>query len=243
MPRGASVPATLRLSHEEVSGSNGPYVRSLAARKLHNADSIVDRVQGLSLPPVDRWLHLTHRLDLLCRNVAATVPELRHVDMTRVLVTAARCRNRRLSGLQAKLIPLRFPDGSRTQVRSGYQYALQRFYVDDVEMEYVLSFYVPRFLNQTFEEKLVTVFHELYHICPSFSGDIRRFAGTNSVHDRSQKEYDRRMAVYVEEYLRRDPDDSLFDFLRLNCWEMQKWFGDVVGVIIPAPKLIPVRKL
>ena len=64
------------------------------------------------------------------------------------------------------------------------------FRLDRREILYVMTFCLPRFLDQPFEEKLVTLFHELFHIGPAFDGDLRRYAGRYEVHTHSQKEYD-----------------------------------------------------
>ena len=80
-------------------------------------------------------------------------------------------------------------------------------------MLYILTFYLPRFLDHSFREKLITVFHELYHISPAFNGDIRRMDGRYHVHTHSQQEYDREMDRLVEQYLRRSPPPEL---LRLS---------------------------
>ncbi|MEZ6045738.1 MAG: hypothetical protein R3C11_09205 [Planctomycetaceae bacterium] len=69
----------------------------------------------------------------------------------------------------------------------------------------MLTFYLPRFQDQTFSEKMITVFHELYHISPEFNGDIRRLPGRCYVHSMSEKEYDLLMARYVREYLAHKP--------------------------------------
>lgn len=192
------------------------------------------------LPEASSPFHFTHHMSELCADIAQRMPEFQHVDMQRVLVSFVRCRNRRRWGLQAKLVPLRFRDGELTQNRRGRPYRIQQFFVGDVELRYVLSFYLPRFLDQSFDEKMITVFHELYHISTEFNGDIRRFPGVRSVHDRSQTDYDRDMADLARTYLAMRPPRRLFDFLRLSFNDLRKRCGEVVGVHIPAPKLIPL---
>ncbi len=54
----------------------------------------------------------------------------------------------------------------------GRYYQVQRYFVDGHEMLYVMAFCMPRFLDQSFEDKLITLFHELYHINPRFDGDL-----------------------------------------------------------------------
>lgn len=195
---------------------------------------------GLVLPPVDGPFHFTQHMSRLCRDISQRIPALQHIDMQRVLVTFARCRNGLPWGLQAKLVPLRFRNGEPTQVRRGHLYQVQKLFVGDVELQYVLSFYLPRFLDQSFDEKMITVLHELYHIGPDFTGDIRRFPGSHPIHDRNQREYDRLMATMAREYLALKPPRALHDFLRLTFAELEQRYGEVVGVHIPAPKLLPV---
>ena len=124
----------------------------------------------------------------LCVDITQRLPDFRHVRMGEVAVTFSQARRRVMHGLQAKLTPLRFEGGALTTTRGGRQYTIQRWYADEQEMLYVLSFYLPRFLEQTFREKLITVVHELYHISPAFDGDIRRLL----------EDYWRRVAAMAE---------------------------------------------
>ncbi|MFO0948847.1 MAG: hypothetical protein U1D30_23485 [Planctomycetota bacterium] len=197
----------------------------------------------LCMPEVSGPFHFTRFMSILCNDITRRMDVFRHIDMQRILVTFVRSRNPRIHGLQAKLVPLRCRNGALTEERRGYEYKVQRFFVGEVELHYVLSFYLPRFLNQSFDEKMITIFHELYHVGPNFCGDIRRFDGTRSVHNRSQREYDRHMAELVKMYLACKPPRMLYDFLKLNFQDLQRRYGEVVGVSVPSPKLIPVSKI
>ncbi len=163
--------------------------------------------------------------------------------MDRVAVTFAQTRSPVEWGLQAKLTPLRFEGGNRVERRNGRLWTVQKVIHRGQEALYILTFYLPRFLNQTYEEKLVTVFHELYHISPYFNGDIRRFAGSCYVHTGSQKEYDRQMGVFVREYLKQQPPHELMHFLRFSFHELKKQVGTVMGVRIAIPRLIPLDRV
>jgi hypothetical protein len=107
----------------------------------------------------------------------------------------------------------------------------------------LLTFFLPRFLNLSFDEKMVTVFHELYHISPEFNGDIRRFGGACYVHTGSQKNYDRQMGVFAQQYLRMNVPSELYQFLKLDFRELQHQCGSVVGLRIAIPRLIPLDKV
>lgn len=160
--------------------------------------------------------------------------------MDRVLVCAAVNRKRTPYGLQARVTPMRFRDGALITRRRGRLYGLERYYIGDREMLYLLTFVVPRFFHQPFEEKLTTVFHELYHIAPEFNGDIRRLGGRCCVHSRSKKSYDARMLEFARRYLSVQADAGILDFLRWNFDDYQQMHGGARVVIIPRPRLVPI---
>ena len=165
-----------------------------------------------------------------------------HIRMEQVVVTFAQTRSRVSHGLQAKLTPMRFADGTLVTRRNGRLWTVQRLIQDDCEILYILTFYLPRFLNQTFHEKMVTVFHELHHISPSFDGDIRRMPGRYHVHSCSQQKYDRLMELYVDRYFEQEPPAVLYQFLKKRFRTLHRHHGGVVGLQIPIPKLIPVAE-
>lgn len=179
-------------------------------------------------------------MSALCADVAGRVESFAHLRMDEVLVTFAQARRNVQHGLQAKLTPMRFENGSLTTRRHGRTWTAQRLYHDEREMLYILTFYLPRFLNHCFREKMITVFHELYHIGPRFDGDIRRFGGHYHVHTHSQKEYDRAMELLVDEYLATNPPPAVYAFLQHRFLTLQQRHGRVVGLQVPIPKLIPV---
>ena len=193
-------------------------------------------------PAAARPFDFTAAMRELCDDVAARCEVLRHVHMPRVLVSFTPCRNRSRYGLQARVTPLRFRDGTLTRQHGPSDYQVQRFFVDGREMLYVLTFCLPRFLDQSFEEKLITVFHELYHVSPAFDGDLRRHPGRYAVHSRSKDRYDREMAELVEAYLEEHPEPDLFGFLRAGYRELWDRHGGIVGTVVPRPKLLPVGR-
>jgi len=173
-----------------------------------------------------------------CQDVCEHHPEFRHIDMRRVVVTFAQTRSPVEWGMQAKLTPMRFECGATTYRRGGQVWTVQRLYHDGCEMMYILTFYLPRFLNLSYMEKLVTVFHELYHISADFDGDIRRFEGNCYMHTGSQANYDRQMEKFAKQYLRMQRPTALRSFLRYDFQALRKARGDVVGLRLPVPRLI-----
>jgi len=158
--------------------------------------------------------------------------------MSRVVVTFAQTRSPVEWGMQAKLTPLRFERGSLTQRRGQQNWTVQRLFHQGQEMFYILTFYLPRFLNLSYKEKLITVFHELYHISPAFDGDIRRFEGSCYMHTGSQASYDQQMEKYVKQYLRMRAPANLRTFMRYDFHELRRVRGSVVGLRLPIPRLI-----
>lgn len=180
------------------------------------------------------------RMRELCADVAMRCPELLHIDVTRLLFTFTPSRTRSRYGLQARVTPMRFRDGHLVRRHRGVQYQVQRYYVDGREMLYLVTFCLPRFLDQSFREKMVTVFHELYHIGQNFDGDLRRHPGRYAVHSHSKKDYDERMAELAKAYLTGHPNPEVFGFLRFGYVDLWRGNGGITGVIVPRPKLVPV---
>jgi len=179
---------------------------------------------------------------MLCDDITSRLDDLLHVDMSRVAVSYAQTRSRALHGLQAKLTPMRFEHGAMTTRRRGRVWTCQRLMLGGREMYYILTFYLPRFLDQPFHEKMITVLHELFHISPEFNGDIRRFDGRYHVHSHSQKEYDGEMGRLAEKYLSLGPPDELHGWLRHDFRTLHRSCGGVRGLQVPIPKLIPLPK-
>jgi len=185
-----------------------------------------------------RCFDICTALHRLCEDISRRHAAFQHIDMKRVAVTYAQTRSAVEWGMQAKLTPMRFEGGAMSCVRDGQRWGAQRVYQDGREMLYILTFYLPRFLNLSFDEKLVTVFHEMYHISPRFDGDIRRFDGACYMHTGSQAAYDQQMAVYAKEYLARLPQELFPAYLQWNFQELRRRYGDVVGRKLAIPRLI-----
>jgi hypothetical protein len=189
---------------------------------------------------VDRPFDFCGHNRRLCADVVRHSEELRHIDVSRLLFGMTQARNGHRHGLQARVTPLRFRSGQLRRRRHGVTYQVQRYFVDDREMLYLVTFCLPRFLDQDFDDKFITLFHELYHISPGCEGDLRRHEGRCSLHSSSKQRYDAYMADLARSYLSNGADRSLHSFLRLNFAQLQHRHGSVVGVVVPRPRLLPV---
>lgn len=186
--------------------------------------------------PFDFSWHMRQLLgDLVVRTA-----EFARIDVSRILVTATQARGGRRHGLQARVTPLRFQHGQIVRQRHGVTYQVQRYFLDEHEFLYLMTFCLPRFLDQSFDDKLVTLFHEMQHIDPDFTGDLRRHAGRCQFHSTSRRRYDRHMAELARAYLQTKPDPRLHAFLRLNFVQLRQRHGAVIANVVPRPKLIPI---
>ena len=182
------------------------------------------------------------RLRALCRDIANRCPTLAHIDPSLLLITFTSSRNRTRFGLQARVTPMRAENGAAYTRRRGLLYRVQSYFVDGVEMRYLVTFCLPRFQDQPFEQKLITIFHELYHIGPKFDGDLRRHDGRCQYHTHSKSGYDAHMAELVHAYLAHHPNPGIFHFLHSSFAQLWAGHGGVYGVKVPQPKLIPLPR-
>jgi hypothetical protein len=190
--------------------------------------------------PTERPFDFCGQIRHLCADIVLRCEPLRHIDVSRLLLAVTQARSGRTHGLQARVTPLRFHEGRLTRRRRGISYQVQRYFVGDQEMLYVLTFCLPRFLDQSFDDKFITLFHELYHISPAFDGDLRRHEGRYCIHSHSKRGYDEYMADLARSYLANGATPELHTFLRLSFAQLQQRHGRVVGVVVPRPKLIPM---
>ena len=181
--------------------------------------SIAADEHGVTLDGFD----FTYHAGRLCADLCQRLEELQHVDMGRVAIRYCQVRKAVSHGMQASLTPLRFERGELFTMRAGRRWTIQRVYGPvGQEMLYLLSFYLPRFLNQPFHEKLATVIHELWHISPEFNGDIRRLPGRCYAHGQSEEHYHASMHELARRWLALGPPDEVFDFLRLDFRDLRR---------------------
>lgn len=176
----------------------------------------------------------------VCADMAARLPELRHVDMKRVAVGVRTARHRLGHGTYAALTPLRFAGGRQSEDRRGRRCRIQSLLdASGTEFLYLLNFYLPRFLDMRLEDKLSTIVHELWHIGPDFDGDLRRHDGRCFAHGPSRRNYNAEMDRLAQRWLAADPPGRLYDFLAHSYDELRAEHGVVFGDRWPTPRLVP----
>jgi predicted metallopeptidase len=190
-------------------------------------------------------LNLTAELERLVADIVRQMEEFRHIAPQQVLLCVSSTRSGGVHGTYAKIHPLRFENGSRTAaIRRGRRVCrceMPSIIRQEQEILYVIYFLVPRFLNLTLREKLITIFHELYHISPSFNGDLRRFPGRNYAHGSSLKAYNARMEKLVDIYLRLPGISKVVAFLDADMEMLRARHRAIVGRKMPAPRITVSR--
>jgi hypothetical protein len=175
----------------------------------------------------------------LCGDIASRLAEFRHVEIEQIALNMCQTRRPVSHGMYASLTPLRFAGGALQRQARGVRWGIEQLRdASGREYLYLLSFYLPRFQNLPLEEKLITVFHELWHIAPEFNGDLRRHEGRCYAHGPSQREYDARMALFAQQWLGLDPPYHLYEFLALSFADLVAEHGQVWGTRWRIPKLI-----
>lgn len=205
-----------------------------------------DRGHANDVPPwVDTGprgeaFHFSQATRELCADICRHTPELKHICTDQILFGFIQARNGRGHGLQARVTPLRFAGGHLVRQARGRLFQVQRFVVSSQEMLYLMTFCLPRFMNQDFDEKFVTIFHELFHIGQNFDGDLRRHRGRYCLHTHSKSNYDARMADYARTYLSAGANPRLHGYLRLSFSQLRARHGSVVGHALPRAKILPL---
>jgi predicted metallopeptidase len=186
-------------------------------------------------------LNLTAELERLIADIVVRHEAFSHIDPSRLLVCVNATRSGTSHGLFARIHPLRFPGGRAVQTvrrgRSTLRCTMPALVHQGVEILYVIYFMIPRFLDRPLQDKLVTIFHELYHISPQFDGDIRRFPGRNFAHGSSTKKYNRLMERFVDEYVQLSASNGLTAFLDHGLAALREKHTAVVGRKMIMPKI------
>jgi len=180
--------------------------------------------------------NFTEAMERLITHISETCPEFAHVEPERMLVSHIRTRSPGIHGVYASCQPLRFENGERTTKRRERTFSMPEVVVDGSEILYIVYFALPRFMNLDFETKLTTVFHELYHIGPTFNGDLRRFPGKNYAHGHSRKVFNDRVRVFSHKYLMNPEALEYTTFLNGSFKELEIKYGSIVGTYVRPPK-------
>lgn len=180
-------------------------------------------------------INLTGQLEDVIQDLCTRLPEFAHIAPERLLLCITQCRTRNAGGIFAKIVPMRFPDGTPFKLIKGSRYALPQIPTPHGDVLYIIYVYVPRFFDQSLERRLLTLIHELYHIAPAFDGTIRRH-GTRA-HGRSRAEFNANLEPLVARYLASNPPEELLAPLQCDFRSLASQCT-LQGRSLPVPKAV-----
>jgi hypothetical protein len=214
-------------------------------------------------------INYTDHITRLMADIVTRVPELGHVDMSRLLVFARFGRSD-AEGAYATCHAISLPTSEPSYYfwrdrRTGEMTRRSEWFITkspSVELgaatiDYLISFCLPRFCDQTIARahkqefypgaeawvaKLDTIIHELYHVDPSQQG-IRKLPSTNgkSTTRTHSPEFFDDVVRMTKGYLASNPDAGLLEFLKYDFGGLTERYGRVTGTTFRSFPSYPQR--
>lgn len=158
---------------------------------------------------------MTLAVKRLVRDVAARVPELAHVRASRILVVAGEARR----ASRATIRPAHFK-ATRKRGSGGDGRTKPLIRVKGRKILYVITLRPLWFHLSSPEERIATIFHELYHASTRFDGTLHR-GRRHSKLPRAQ--YNRKIRRLRDRYLAEAPTEIVAPFgfdglVRARMW-------------------------
>jgi hypothetical protein len=211
----------------------------------------------VSAPASDRMINYTDQITRLMHDLISRVPDLRYIDMARVLVFARFGRSE-AEGAYATCHALSLPSSEPSYYfwrdrRTGRMTRRSEWFVTKsplvevgrARMDYLISFCLPRFCDQTLQRaqkehtypgqpawvaKLDTIVHELYHVDPSMQGIRKLPLGNGRTSTRTHSpQFFRDVTRMVKQYLATRPDRAVTEFLEYDFAGLTERYGRVTG--------------
>ena len=151
---------------------------------------------------------LTEGLREAAGEICGWIPELAHVDVSRIQFSLFYTRSAKQTLTYARCYPL-----SRQPKQVGkHWYGLEPIYTPERrKARYILAFAWKRYWEQSPKRRLETLIHEMYHISPKFNGEFRDFEA-GGPHGHGLKWFD----AQVKELLFHIPEGIEHEFPALS---------------------------
>lgn len=172
-------------------------------------------------------INLTDVLTLIIHDMIKSTEEFKPFNLNKILICCASNRNDFKGATYGKLIPLRFKNGSEIINHNGRFYKIPKVTINDIEILYLIYFYIPKFFNLSAKDKVNVMFHELYHINPGFNGDIRRMGEFKSAHGHSKKSFEEKYIDYADKFYDKIESTPYYNFLQMNSYDIEKHFKKI----------------
>lgn len=156
----------------------------------------------------------------LIKVLTERIPEFVRINPERILVGSTQSRTgRHRSAAWARVVAVRL-DRHRLPTHPPLLHEGQ-------EIDYLITFCLPRYFDLTFEQKLSTVIHELYHISPDGDGGLRLMGRRKFAHG-SHKRYDELVASLSLMALQDEEILTRCEFLRYDYRTLLKMHGGIL---------------
>jgi predicted metallopeptidase len=175
-------------------------------------------------------LNITLAVKRLVRDAAARLPELAHVDASRLLVVAGEARRASRATIRPVMADRGGPERARIQIR-------------DRDILYVITLRPLWFLDSTPRERIETILHELWHVSTRFDGRLHRGRRHGTL---PRSTFDRRVRQLRDAYLAAAPPDLLGPFAHHGLARARMWLERPAGARRdggPARRLYTERQL
>ncbi len=155
---------------------------------------------------------LNQDFQALVAEICKLAPEFELIDPSKIVVSVSRSKSLGKTGTWAYVTPLRYIGGAKSRqgvrrgVRGVYQYLSAGIEKHHPEALYLMTFLIPRFFYLSFQERIETIVHEIYHIHPEFRGDLRRFAKPHIHHGPTPAAFRARVREITQGVLQRAPE-------------------------------------
>ena len=189
----------------------------------------------------DDEINLSEALTAIIQTIVQSSPSLHHIDINRVLVCIGSNRSGRRGGLYGKLVPLKFENGYEVLKYKGLIYGIPEISYKRSTLLYVVYFYMPRFFDLSWEEKLRVIYHELYHISPHFNGDIRRMGRVKAAHGHSKLRYDSLYLNELKRFLTMIRPGPHLNFLEMDSKSLFSRYRRVTGIRMKNPRPVVIE--
>jgi monofunctional glycosyltransferase len=251
-------PTNPKASSSKNAASEAPLLPRSPGKGEGEVRAIQDANSWLQQPAWSGGVNYTGQITRLMHDLVARVPALSFIDLDRILVFARPGRSS-ADGAYASCHSLGLPtsdpgyfywrDKKSDAVTRRTEWFVTKspdVLVDDLKMNYLISFSLPRFTDQTLSRsrkrdlyaagtpdwiaKLDTVVHELYHIDPE-QDCLRRFKRADGEYSDAlhSPTFFEDVVVMVQEYLASRPDARLLEFLKYDFEGLRQRFGGVAG--------------
>ncbi|MEI6521751.1 MAG: putative metallopeptidase [bacterium] len=185
-------------------------------------------------PPKKQIIDVREEIMPVIVSLVKDIPLLSHIDTRRIRLYATQARTDSKHGSYAKIVPMRFPDGKPSRTKKTHTETIQQISGPDGDILYLIYLYVPRFLEVTLEEKMLTLIHELYHISPACDGTIRKVG--RGAHGHSRESFNNMLKPIVREYLLHHKPEDITILLREKYSTIEKQY-EITYPSLPMPKI------